>query len=164
MPNISQIPFGNDIVRTEPGPDGTTRYLVTNEWVDWLLVFLDELLTGVRRLVATLLTAQTASIGTTPLASGLASGTYFRVSYVAQVEQAATVSSTLTVIVSYVANAFTVQEASPAMVSNSPNLPQSGSFVICSDDANFSFSTIWGSVGATPMRYRLAIIAEAIPS
>ena len=112
------------------------------------------------------LTAQVASIGTTSIPSAsLASGLY-RVSYAARVTVAGSVSSSLTVIISWTAGAVTQSISGAAMTGNTTATFQTATYLINIDTATpVSYATTYADGGGgTAMKYELGIVLEVMSS
>jgi hypothetical protein len=107
---------------------------------------------------------QAASIAATPIPSGTLRAGNYRVSYYARVTRAATVSSTLTVTISWTDGGASCSFSGAAMTGNTTTTVQSGSVFLASDaSAPILYSTVYGSVGGTTMQYKLIVALELIP-
>lgn len=157
----TQIPINVDIVY-KVVKNQADHYFMADEFADYLLEFAKQISKTTQQLASVALVDQGASVAPVPFATG-ARGSNFRVSYVAQVQQAATINSSLTIKVEYTKNGYSVTESSPAMTSNDPAFPQSGSFVVVADTPTVSYAIDRISNGATPMTYRVNFFIEAIP-
>lgn len=108
-------------------------------------------------------TAQEASISTTPLPTeALAPGLY-RVSYYARVTRAATSSSSLTVTITWTDGSVACSFSGAALTGNTTGTLQTETLLIEIDQASpVSYATTYATSGATTMQYKLAIVLEAV--
>lgn len=111
------------------------------------------------------LTAQSATIPATAITAPIVGGLY-RVSYQLRVTQAATVSSSATVTVTWVSGGNTFSQSFAAVTGNSLTTQQSGSLPCIDVDAEteIEYAVTYVSVGATPMQFALDVILELLPS
>ena len=110
------------------------------------------------------LTAQDASIGTTPIpTASLASGLY-RVSYAARVTVAGSVSSSLTVTITWTAGAVTQSIVGAAMTGNTTATFQTATYLIKIDQGTpVSYATTYADGGgAVAMQYELSVVLELV--
>lgn len=140
-------------------------------WLNWLIGPAPgaalAIAQGVQQSVITpidpvVLTAQTATIATTPFPLGNNPGGLYRLSFYTRITTPASVSSSLTVGFSWTDGGVACTASGTALTGNTTNATQSGATVIRSDaSAPMNFSTIYASVG-TPMAYRLDAILESL--
>lgn len=109
------------------------------------------------------LSDQSASIGVTAIpADSLAPGLY-RVTWYARITRAATTSSSLVVTFSWTDGGIACSTSSAALTGNTTSTSGTGSALMNIDQASpVSYSTTYGSVGATTMQHSLAIVLETI--
>ena len=110
-------------------------------------------------------TAQAASISATEIgATSYPSGTY-RVNVSAQITQAATTSSSLTLQVDWTSNGAACSYSWPALTGNtlSTVLVQPALTILVDQSTQVTYRTTYASVGATPMQYQFRIVMEALP-
>ncbi|MDA1095305.1 MAG: hypothetical protein O3A25_18895 [Acidobacteria bacterium] len=108
------------------------------------------------------LTAQAATISTTALPLDLTAGIY-RVSYYARITQAATTNSSLTVTLAWTETAVALSQGFTAMTGNTTTTQQNGTVMVVADaNTSLTYATVYSSTGATPMQYRLTVVAERV--
>jgi hypothetical protein len=108
------------------------------------------------------LTGQQASIPLTALV-GLPSTGVYRISWRIRVTQAATTSSSIQLVITTTEGGVVCTQQSAAYTGNATNAPQSGLFVVRPDgDIPIEFSTVYASVGATPMKHDLDLVVESL--
>ena len=109
-------------------------------------------------------TERAASIGTTSLNSGSLSAGLYQVSWFARITQAATVSSSLTVTISFTQGGVSLTLSGVALTGNTTTTVQAESpHLIRIDGATpVSYSTTYVSVGATAMKYRLDVVLTRV--
>lgn len=108
---------------------------------------------------------QNASIGVTPIPLPPLGSGYYRVSLIARVTQAGTVSSSLIVTISFTQDTIACSFATAALTTNTTASVVTATYLLLIDeDTPISYSTTYASVGATPMNYRLSVLVEALPS
>jgi hypothetical protein len=100
-------------------------------------------------------TDQSASMANTDLTGGAIVAGLYELRYWATVVQAATVSSSLTVTLTFTYRAVTKTASGAAMTTNTTGTHQSGSLPLFYSDASspIQISTTYASVGGTPMLY-----------
>ncbi|HYE92385.1 MAG TPA: hypothetical protein VEA38_15255 [Terriglobales bacterium] len=106
-----------------------------------------------------------ASVGTTPLElPALPTGLY-RISVYARITRAATTSSSLTVSIHHTDGGANPTKATAAMTGNTTATTNDPfvHLIHIDEDTALSYSTTYVSVGATPMKYRVFIVVEAVP-
>lgn len=110
------------------------------------------------------LQAQAAAIATTSFAlASLAPGLY-RISWYARITQPATVSSELTVRVHFTEGGVSQTLSGALMNGNLTTTIGSESWLVRIDQATaVSYSTLYASVGATPMQYGVDFVVESVP-
>lgn len=155
MAKLPPFPLRN--VVTEP-----TR-LLSSLWRDWFTALRDLLNTAPARVFSTHLTAQNTSLTTTTALTVPETGIY-RLSYTARITQAATVSSSLQLTLSWTDTGVACSQAGAAMTGNTTTTQQSGQIVVYADAATaITYSTAYVSAGATSMAYALAVVVEQLP-
>lgn len=110
------------------------------------------------------LEAQAGSISTTPFATGALSSGLYRFTFYARITQAATVSSSLTVTLSWTDRGQTMAKTfAPAITGNTVTTSDSQTYTIRSDAASpISYSTSYASAGGTPMVYSIDLVLERL--
>ncbi len=107
------------------------------------------------------LTTQAASIGATALDSSVNEGLY-RLTYYARITRAGTVSSSLTVTLSWTDGGVACSYAGSAITGNTTATVQSGTVMVRSDHAAINYATTYASAGATTMQYALDVVLERV--
>ena len=149
--------------RTHPLTAATR--LVTDVWDRWL----QGLLAAVNRttqLVGTVVTlsAQHAAVTTTDVPTGALAGGVYRLSYVLQVTQAASVSSSVTVTAGWTANAQTFSVAGATLTANTLTTQDNGSLLMNVDAGTpITYAVAYTSSGSTALQYSLSVRAEQLP-
>lgn len=134
---------------------------LSRDWYLWLFALVALVQASARVVVATSLTGLSALIPATALNVTVA-GVY-RVSWTLRVTQAATVSSSLTVTIGYTDAGVVLSVAGAAVTGNTVTTVQSGSVLLRSDAASpVTFAVAYGSVGATPLLYKIDVTCEQV--
>lgn len=155
MAKLPPFPLRN--VVTEP-----TR-LLSSLWRDWFTALRDLLNTAPARVFSTHLTAQNTSLTTTTALTVPETGIY-RLSYTARITQAATVSSSLQLTLSWTDTSVLCAQSGAAITGNLVTSQQSGQIVVYADAASaISYSTAYAANPATSMTYALTLVIEALP-
>lgn len=109
------------------------------------------------------LTAQAASIGVTPIPTPSLAPGYYRVSYYARVTTVGSVSSSLTVTVSWTDGGVACSASGAAITGNTVASTGTGSFLLLIDEATpISYSTTYASNLAGEMQYQLGLTLEEV--
>lgn len=160
MPLISNVPFRNALARVT----GTIA-TVTDDWRRWFQEVKDAIDRAAQRAgSAVALTAQVASIAATAMPiAGQPAGLY-RVSWLLRVTQAATTSGSAQIsLIGTVDSVVTTQQGTA--VANTLGAVDSGSALVEVDaGTDIQYAVTYASVGATPLRYSLDIVVEALPA
>ena len=163
--NIASPPMFEPIATAEDFRAGAKlpKLVAGIEWIKWFGSLVLDVQKAPVRQASVRLTAQAASIGTTafPLASippGL-----WRISYYARITQPASTSSSLIVTFGWMDGSVTMSYSGAAITGNLTTAAQFGTVVLRSDNTQpISYSTTYGSVGATPMQYELDMVCEEL--
>jgi len=152
--HLETIPYDTGIIEGKEDPIATVWYL----WFYSLVT----LLTAAPKLLDTLaLQVQSASIPTTPLPIDDIAGGYYRVGVYARVTRSASTSSSLTVKLGWTENGNALLYAFPALTTNLTTTVLMQEIVLKVDQAvPITYSTVYASVGTTPMQYSLDIVTE----
>jgi len=106
---------------------------------------------------------QIASRSATDISDGGLSGGLYRLSYYARITQAASTSSSLTVLLDWTDGGATPSYSGAAMTGNTVTTVQSGSILIQVDPTSpVRYSATYVSVGATVMKYSLHVVLEKV--
>lgn len=109
------------------------------------------------------LTDQAASIGTTSVPLQTVYTAAYRVSYYAEVTQAATTSSDITVTLAWTHGGKSFSVSGAALSGNTITTQQNAILTALVDgNTPITYSTTYNSTGATPMQYLLTVIVELI--
>lgn len=109
------------------------------------------------------LTGQSAAIASTAIPLQTVYQALYRVSYYAEITQAASSSSSLTVTIGWTRASKSFTESGTAITGNTTTTQQNGTlFVSVDGGSEITYSTAYSSSGATPMEYRLELKAERI--
>ena len=155
--NLASPPLQTDLIN---GPKDLT---MTKVWYQWFAAWVNQSQTTAFAVVPTLaLVAQAASIGLTSIVPLAAEGLY-RVCWHLRVTQAASTSSSLQVALTTTEGGITCVQSGTAVTGNTTATVQSGTLIVRPDASTpIAFSTTYGSVGATPMQYRLDLRVESL--
>lgn len=167
MPDFEDLPSKEDLVlpspRTHPLAGKLPSFKMNPRWQQYFGNQRNDLNTKPSRKAQLNLTALAASLGLTPLAIGEVSQGLWRVSYTARATQAASVSSSLEVTVSWIDRGVTITKTSAALIANDVAEPQFGTLIVRVDgNTPISVSTTYASAGGTPMIYQLDVVAEEL--
>lgn len=137
--------------------------LVTDPWIKSLTSLTQTIASAPSQVAFVQVDTQGASIAPTPFDLGVTQAGTYRIHYYATVTQAATVSSSLTVTLTFTDGAQTKQANSAAMTGNTTGTVLTGVFQIDSDQASpIQYSTTYVSVGGTPMQYKLTFTVDRV--
>ncbi len=153
--DLTPPPLQDKVIRT----DG----LLTDIWLRWF-GRLPATLGAIPSIVNTVtLATQGASVSATDFSgTRLLVGTY-RATYHAQITQAATTSSSLTVTIGWTDGAVAQSISGAPIIGNTTATGQSGGALIHVDAATaVNYSTSYSSTGATAMQYSLNLLLERI--
>lgn len=154
---LPPVPFRNAIARM-PG------LFVSDEWLRWLTAVLNAIGAAAQKVGTVGLTTQGAAIASTSIPTPTLGAGLYRVSFYARITRAATVSSSLTVTVSWVDGGVTCSQSFVAVTGNTTATTQSGSVLVRADEAtSINYATAYASSGATSMQFSLDVRTEAIP-
>ena len=137
---------------------------VTQPWADYLNQQRDMLSTAANRIAIVTLTDQGAAIAAVDFSGGRLSGGVYRITYIARITQAASVSSSLTVTFDWTVGGLTPTFSGPAITGNTTTTIQGNEALTIRIDGTspIRYSTAYASVGATPMKYSLDIVLEQV--
>lgn len=168
MANPVPMPVQDPIARKrrQDLPKGATdpyEGCMPDTWVKYFQNQSDAITDTAQRLNVTELTAQSASLGATPIAVGALAAGFYRITYYARITQAATTSSSLTVTIGWTDSGLSCSASGAPMTGNTTGTLQSGSQTFKIDQATpITYATTYASVGATSMQYKLAVILEVM--
>lgn len=152
--NPLPLPLDSPVV----AKDGTMTWI----WIQTLTARDQQLAVTPERVVDVSVSAQTASIGATALGVGTSAAVY-RLTLLARITQAATVSSSLTVAVQWTVGGVACTKTYTALTGNTTSTYLAETFPARIDaNTSLTYSTTYASVGATVMQYGLEVIAERV--
>lgn len=164
------IPFQDRISRPKRNElygktqDDPLEGTCSDSWADFLSKLTFSVQAAATRINSVTKTDQAGSIGATDMTGGnLKAGLYTVKSY-AQVTQAATVSSSLQVTISWTTHGVAQSESFAAITGNTTATHQAESLGLIFADAGspVNYATTYASVGGTPMQYALYVVLEII--
>lgn len=134
------------------------------EWVNWFQSLKDAIDAAAQKRGGVTLTAQGAAIATVAVPTPALTAGLYRVSYYARITRAGTLSSSLTVTVSWTDGGIACSQAFAALTGNTTATVQVGSVMVRADEATtIRYATAYASSGATSMQYALDVRVEAVP-
>jgi hypothetical protein len=156
MAQAAPFPLADPLVRRTDGR-------LSTPWVHWFTTLQQDVQEAPYRLTTVTVEGQTAAIGATALPLGaLATGVY-RVSYLARITTAATISSSLTVTLGFTNGGVACALSGAAMTGNTTTTVQSDTVLVTIDASTpLTYSTAYSSMGATAMAYSLWLVAEQV--
>ena len=137
------------------------RRYVTSAWVDWMSQLNQVVTQGPTSLQVVNLVDQAASISATDFSGGSVNAGFYRLSYYAQITQAATTNSSLTVTLNW-ANGTTLTFSGAAITGNTTTTYQQETVLVKVSAAPVTYTTTYASTGATPMQYSLGLVFEMV--
>jgi hypothetical protein len=149
--------------------DSTTAFVQPNgrlrdRVVDWLSALVKRVNECPYVLTRIALTAQGASIATTTIPLGVLTEGLYRVTLTARITRAASVSSSLTVSISWTSGGVLCTVATAALTGNTTDSVQMATYLIAVDSGTaIQYSTTYASVGAPSALYSLDLIVERVP-
>lgn len=166
MPFTAVMPTPLDIaIGHVPGAQEGAKPTDVSTDESWLTYFLTQFRAfaeALRALLVANVVNQGSAIGTTPIALG-SGGRYALLIYV-HITQAASVSSSVAVTLSWVDGAHACSVTFAAVVGNTVGTVDAAFFTMDVDQPGIiSYATAYASVGATPMQHKLRIHAVRLP-
>ena len=163
-------PFNYDVPVSPETTDRNTGKKVRSQYfaqehVDWFLEQQTRAEDSPEQLGSVALTAQGASIAATPVPMPELTAGRYRISYVARISRAGSVSSSLTVTIGWTRSAVSLSQSGAAMTGNSTSTQQNGTVFIRADaNASITYSTSYADGGgATSMNYEIDVVVEKLP-
>ena len=164
----SPIPVQDRIVRLKDKkrykPDETDPLegRITPTWIDYFSQQAQVIAQGSTRINSVALSDEDATIAATDITSGSVSAGLYRMTYFAQITQAATSSSSLEVTFDFTSFGQSLTKTFAAVTGNTVADWDSGSVLMNVDGAPIRYSTTYASSGATVMQYYLYVLLEQI--
>lgn len=162
MSTIDPIPQAQPLTRDAKG----TPFYIDGLWLNWLYNAITVRLgLAIFRFGSVAqLTAQTTSLGATPLTAGTLSAGRYRISIYARITTADLVSSSLTVTIGWIESGQALTISGSAITGNATTSVQAFSVVLEVDgNSALTFSTAYVSNTPGQMVYRLTVVGEKIP-
>lgn len=162
---IPLVPTRIPMLNTHAPKDDPSRDLVQRVWIQFFVALQAAGVAASISVGSVGLVDQVASVAAVALPTApefLPAGRY-RVSTFVRVTTAASVSSSIQVIVGWVENGLTQAVAGTALTGNTTSTHESTSMLVVVDEGSqLAYATTYASVG-TPMAYALDMVVEALP-
>lgn len=158
------IPWDSPVIQLDGQRKPLPSYGLSKEFGNWLVTsIVQPIATAPQLFPSVALTAQNASIGSTPVPlPALASGAY-RISYYARITTVDPVSSSLTVSFGWTESSQALTLSGAAMTGNLVTSVQSGILLILSDASSpITYATTYASNTPSTMKYRLFVLIESV--
>lgn len=137
--------------------------LVGDTWREYFTALTQTVSQGPQRVAADRLTDQAATIAATDISGGGLSAGMYRLTYYMAVTQAAGVSSSLTVTLSWTDSGIPKSQAFAAVTGNTTATIQSGTIAVEVDGSSpIRYAVAYASVGAPVMKYKISVALEQI--
>jgi len=137
--------------------------LITFEWLRSLGQLQTQVSQGPTRVSSERLAEQAAAIPATDISGGALNAGLYRLSYYARITQAAGVSSSLTITLSFTDGGIPQSFTFAAMTGNTTTTIQSETKVIEADaNTPIRYAVAYASAGAPVMKYRLSVSLEQV--
>lgn len=139
-----------------------------DDWQKWFRGLAQAVNTAPQSPAQIALTTQSASVAQTSMVQVPSAGLY-RVSWLLQITQAASTSSSIQVRFDWEGREQALSLSGAALTSNTLGAMQSGSFQLYADltlvgvPVTLDYRTTYASVGATAMQYALNVVVEQMP-
>ena len=147
----------NGLSRT--GEPGTMTFV----WQAWIQTLVRMLLNVAAKIGSVTLSAQSAAIPTTVLATSTLATTCYRVSYTTRVVTPASTTSALTVTIGWTDGGVSCTQSGAMLTGNTSSTQENATLLICADKGtSVIYSTAYTSVGATSMTYNLSLYVEEL--
>lgn len=170
MPGRLTAPFNYDVPVSPETSDRNTgqktrSQFFSQEHVDWFLEQQSRAEDSPEQLGGVFLEAQGASIAATPVPMPALTAGRYRVSYVARISRAGSVSSSLTVTIGWTRSSVNLSQAGAAITGNATTTQQNGTlFIRAAANASITYATTYvDGGGATSMQYELDVVCEKLP-
>jgi len=136
---------------------------MSDAWVDYMSRLVQTVQASATRIESATKTTQAASISATDISAGNLKAGLYRITFHARITDPATVSSSLTVTLSWTDGGVAQTEASKAETGNTTATRIHGAFLIHVDAGSpVRYATTYASVGGNAMEYRLDVVLEVI--
>ena len=160
--DIEEPPVKDLVAISGPGAERFT-VAAKKPLVKWLSSLVVAMIARPSRVAHVRLTAQGASLATTPLQLGSIPPGAWRVSIQVRVSRAGTVSSEIQATVTWTQGGVTQTESTANLTTNTPTTREGMTIVMRPDDGTpIQYATTYASAGATAMQYEIDITAEQV--
>ena len=137
--------------------------LVESAWSKFFAALTQEQATSALLQGRTALTTQAAAISATSIPIQTVYTAEYRVSYYARVTQAATTSSTLQIAIGWTEGGVALSQSGTSLTGNTTTTGENATlFIVADGNTPITYTVTYASSGATPMQYRLTVVAERI--
>lgn len=167
--NNAPLPVTDRLTRAKrneiygPRQDDPHEGLIGDAWADFMSRLVQSVQHAATRISSVSLEKQQASIAASDLSGSSHRTGVYRLTWFAIVTTPGTVSSSLTVTVSWTTGGIAQSFSGAAMTGNTTTTHQSETYMVIADaTAPIRYETVYASVGATAMQYRLVVTLEAI--
>lgn len=134
---------------------------MSDAWVDYMSRLVQTVQQSSTRIASTSALDQQFDISPNDVSNGVLKEGLYRITYYARITQAAGVSSSLEVSVSWNDGGVAQLQTGAAIVGNTPDTVQSATYLIHIDSASpVRYSTSYVSVGVPNMEYRIDVVLE----
>ena len=158
------VPVSPETTERATGKKVRSPYFA-QEHVDWFLEQQSRTEDAPTQLGSVSLTAQSTSLGATPVPMPELTAGLYRISYIARISRAGSVSSSLTVTMGWTRSSVALTQAGAAMTGNTTATQQNGTLFVRSDaNASLTYATTYADGGgATAMQHELSVVVEKLP-
>jgi hypothetical protein len=165
MGSVAPVPWNTPVIQLDPQTSKPLPgFTMGKDFGNWMFTSLVQQIANAPTVYPSVtLTAQSASIGTTPIPlPSLATGTY-RVTTYARITTADAVSSSLTITITWTDGAIACSLSGAAMTGNTTSTVQSNTALVQIDAATpISYSVTYASNTPAAMKYKLIVLVEAV--
>lgn len=160
-----EVPVSPIVVDRSTGKKSRSDYF-SQELIDWWLEQQSGLNAAPERFGIVSLTAQGASIPSTPIPMPALSEGLYRVSVYARITRAGSVSSSLTITIGHTDGGVACSQVLAALTTNTVASTRVGEFAVRSDaSVPMTYQTTYADGGgATSMQHSLYLVVERMPS
>lgn len=136
---------------------------VSDSWTKWFSAQVQTIQSAAQSIGSASESNQSASIASTGIQGASLSTGVYRLAFYLRVTQAATTSSSIQVTFSWTDDGVACSRTTTAATGNLTTTTDTGTILVLADaNSPISYSTTYGSVGATPMKYKIIVTLESI--
>ena len=162
MANPLPLPIEDPIAQSPKFADGRPNpkaYHVDDEWVQYFSSQAQTQTTASTRVAQVALSGQTASIGTTAIATGNLPAGLYQVSWIIHITRAATVNSSIDITIGFTQDSNSLSKAFTAITGNTTSTFGDGILALMNIDGGspVTYATTYASAGATSMEYSISV-------